>query len=287
MLITRTSIFSGISRTLDLPVTEGQLLAHENGALLQDAFPNLTAEEREFCKTGMTAEEWNQLFSEQKIRIAPENPEDKIAGDLDGIPIPTQPEYRPPSPRIYQTIGVRGYKFHKIRPVLKYLNQNIYLAGGSLRTLLKCSGEQVSDFDLFFRTFEEVQKLRDKLTIDDWEQTYECPLGFLYTYKKGNHKLQLICETEYSSANLLVSSFDVSACMCCWHDGVLTFTREFVRSVKTKKLRVCNVSFPVATLNRLIKYSHKGYNCSMASEDFCRLISGKTFDNSFFRHYID
>lgn len=293
MLITRTSKISNITRTLDLPVTEEQILAYENGSLLQDAFPNLTAEEREFCKTGMTAEEWNQLFKEQTLGgeqvlgVLPENPMDKIGGNLDGIPVPTAPEYKPPSSRIYTTNKVADYKFHKLRPVLKYLNPNIYLAGGSLRTLLKCSGEQVSDFDFFFKDFQEVQKLRDKLAEDQWEQTYECPLGFLYTYKKGRHKLQLICETEYSSANLLISSFDVSACMCCWHEGTLTFTREFVRSVKTKQLRTCNVSFPVATIKRLIKYAQKGYNCSVAAEDFCRQISGKTFDESFFRHYLD
>ena len=287
MLITRKSQISGITRTINLPVTEEQFLNWANGFLIQEAFPNLTEDEREFLKSGIVAEEWNQLFSEKTLETLPENPEEKAAANLDGIPIQTAPEYRPPSSKIYSTISIRGYKFHKLRPVLKYLNSNIYLAGGSLRTLLKCSGEQVSDFDFFFRNFEEVQKLRDRLIGDKWEQTYECPEGFLYTYKKGRHKLQLICEKEYSSANLLISSFDVSACMCCWHDGALTFTREFVRSVKTKNLRTCNVSFPVATIKRLIKYAQKGYNCSLAAEDFCRQISGKTFDGDDFRHYID
>ena len=287
MLITRTSKISNVTRTLDLPVTEEQLRAWVGGILLQDAFPNLSEDEREFIKSGITAEEWNQVFQEPILGVLPENPMDKIGGNLDGIPVPTAPEYKPPSSRIYTTNRVADYKFHKLRPVLKYLNPNIYLAGGSLRTLLKCSGEQVSDFDFFFKDFQEVQKLRDKLEEDGFEQTYECPLGFLYTYKKGRHKLQLICEIEYSSADLLVSSFDVSACMAAWHDGVLTFTREFVRSVKTKQLRTCNVSFPVATIKRLIKYAQKGYNCSLAAEDFCRQISGKTFDGQDLRHYID
>ena len=287
MLITRTSNVSGVTRTLDLPITQDQLNAWLNGALIQDAFPNLSDNEREFILSGISGEEWNQLFQEPTIGALPEDPMDKIGGNLDGIPVPTAPEYKPPSSRIYATSKVADYKFHKLRPVLKYLNPNIYLAGGSLRTLLKCSGEQVSDFDFFFKTFEEVQKLRDKLGEDQWEQTYECPLGFLYTYKKGRHKLQLICETEYSSANLLISSFDVSACMAAWHEGTLTFTREFVRSVKIKQLRTCNVLFPVATIKRLIKYAQKGYNCSLAAEDFCRQVSGKTFDGDQFRHYID
>lgn len=320
MLITRKHPFTGHTNTKDLPVTLDELRRWQSGELAQNVWPNLLADDREFLISGIT--EWDKycppdvfiergveeipIVEPQQADIKPKEEEkwiipefgiihqdvtemfaERLAANNDGIPIPTQPEYRPPSSRIYSTSNVSAYKFHKLRPILKYLNENIYLAGGSLRTILKCSGELVSDFDFFFKSFEEVQKLRDKLTADDWSQTYECPQGFLYTYKKGNHKLQLICETEYSSPNLLVSSFDVSACMCCWHCGVLTFTREFVRSVKTKNLRTCNVTFPVATIKRLIKYAQKGYNCSVAAEDFCRQISGKSFENDQFRHYID
>jgi hypothetical protein len=294
MLITRTSKISGIERTIDLPITQDQLKNWHNGMLVQDAFPNLTNSQREFILSGITDEEWNGMFSPEKPlelgiihQDVAEMFAERFAANNDGVPISTQPEYRPPSSRIYSTKNIAAYKFHKLRPVFKYLNENIYLAGGSLRTLLKCSGEQVSDFDFFFKKFDEVSPLRTKLEVDGWETSYECPEGKLYTYKKGNHKLQLICETEYSSADLLVSSFDVSACMAALNDGVLTFTREFVRSVKIKQLRTCNVSFPVATIKRLIKYAQKGYNCSLAAEDFCRQISGKTFDGQYLRHYID
>jgi len=53
---------SGITRTLNLPVTEAQLDAWASGELIQNAFPNLSADEREFLKTGITAEEWESLF---------------------------------------------------------------------------------------------------------------------------------------------------------------------------------------------------------------------------------
>jgi len=62
MNITRTSMVSGITRTLNLPVTEAQLDAWASGELIQNAFPNLSADEREFLKTGITAEEWESLF---------------------------------------------------------------------------------------------------------------------------------------------------------------------------------------------------------------------------------
>lgn len=57
MLIQRRSLISGLIRTLDLPVTEEQIEAWENGALIQDAMPNLNTAQREFLLTGITDED--------------------------------------------------------------------------------------------------------------------------------------------------------------------------------------------------------------------------------------
>ena len=58
MLIERRSLMSGITRTRDLDVTPAQLRAWDTGTLVQDAFPNLSADDREFLMTGITPEEW-------------------------------------------------------------------------------------------------------------------------------------------------------------------------------------------------------------------------------------
>ena len=63
MLITRTSPFTGTTISMNIDVTQAQLDAWESGTLIQDAMPNLSADEREFIKTGITAEEWEELFS--------------------------------------------------------------------------------------------------------------------------------------------------------------------------------------------------------------------------------
>jgi len=65
MKITRTSLFTGIERTLDLPITEAQLSKWEAGALIQKAMPELTADEREFIMTGVTAQEWAGEFGDE------------------------------------------------------------------------------------------------------------------------------------------------------------------------------------------------------------------------------
>jgi hypothetical protein len=63
MKVTKTSMVSGITRTMDIPVTEAQFKAWEGGMMIQHAMPNLTADEREFIKTGITAEEWEATFN--------------------------------------------------------------------------------------------------------------------------------------------------------------------------------------------------------------------------------
>jgi hypothetical protein len=62
MLIKRTSMISGKIHEMELPVTRGDIAFYKAGALLQDAFPMLTASQREFIKTGITAAEWDAAF---------------------------------------------------------------------------------------------------------------------------------------------------------------------------------------------------------------------------------
>jgi len=67
MLITRQSQWSGITRTLDIPVTHDQMYEwQQRGALIQNAMPNLTADQREFLMTGVTKEERELI---QQLRL--------------------------------------------------------------------------------------------------------------------------------------------------------------------------------------------------------------------------
>lgn len=62
MKITRKSPFSGKTNTMDIPVTQEQLDAWNNGALIQNAMPNISPDHREFIMTGITPEEWENMF---------------------------------------------------------------------------------------------------------------------------------------------------------------------------------------------------------------------------------
>jgi hypothetical protein len=60
MEITKKSMISGITRTMDLPVTRCQINLWRTGTLIQDAMPELDDDQREFIMTGITPEEWEQ-----------------------------------------------------------------------------------------------------------------------------------------------------------------------------------------------------------------------------------
>ena len=65
MLVTRKSILTGIERTRDLDITEAQFEDWQNGALIQDAMPQLSVSDREFLINGVTDAEWRQTFGEE------------------------------------------------------------------------------------------------------------------------------------------------------------------------------------------------------------------------------
>ena len=62
MIVNRKSPFSGKYTTMKINVTPEQIDAWENGMAIQNAMPHLSADEREFIKTGITPDEWKSMF---------------------------------------------------------------------------------------------------------------------------------------------------------------------------------------------------------------------------------
>lgn len=63
MLVSRVSPLTGVETTLDLDITPEQYDRFVRGeGLIQEIFPDLSADQREFILSGYTAEDWNVLF---------------------------------------------------------------------------------------------------------------------------------------------------------------------------------------------------------------------------------
>jgi hypothetical protein len=65
--IYNTSMFTGELRSMDMPVSPAKIQAWRESPdrpLIQDAFPELTVDQREFILTGIIPNEWEGFFSE-------------------------------------------------------------------------------------------------------------------------------------------------------------------------------------------------------------------------------
>lgn len=66
-LVTRTSKLTGVTRTMELPISPDELAQIENryntGQLIQRIVPDLPLDTREFLMTGITKEEWDAHFA--------------------------------------------------------------------------------------------------------------------------------------------------------------------------------------------------------------------------------
>ena len=66
MKITKTSPFTNTTNVMDINITQEQYLAWLDGTLIQNAMPNISADEREFIMTGITPSEWEENFGEEE-----------------------------------------------------------------------------------------------------------------------------------------------------------------------------------------------------------------------------
>lgn len=66
MDITRVSQLSGKTHTLSIDVTPEEIATWETGVLIQVAMPNVSREDREFIKLGITPAEWDEAFKEDE-----------------------------------------------------------------------------------------------------------------------------------------------------------------------------------------------------------------------------
>ena len=68
--VTRRSNLTGVESSMELPIEPREYLAASrrwrSGMLVQDAFPALTAEQRESLMTGATPDEWGKMFTDEE-----------------------------------------------------------------------------------------------------------------------------------------------------------------------------------------------------------------------------
>ena len=70
MLITQNSKLTGKLNTMELDITYNKYTKYKLGKEnVQDVFPNLNTEEREFLISGITSQEWDSFFNIVETRV--------------------------------------------------------------------------------------------------------------------------------------------------------------------------------------------------------------------------
>lgn len=61
---------SGIEREIEIPIKSEDYKAWENGGFIHKVAPYLTEDQREFIISGVTQEEWDDMFKEDELYIS-------------------------------------------------------------------------------------------------------------------------------------------------------------------------------------------------------------------------
>ena len=135
-----------------------------------------------------------------------------------------------------------------------------YLGGGAIRRVL-LKQPLDSDFDFFFS---------DESHLKTWEDNLK---GFSKEKETAHHiqyrgfvdnlpvVIQAIKFKYYTSPEKVLDSFDFTITQFCLHEGHLYTTPEALWDAGRKRLVLHKMTYPVATMRRLLKYSKQGFTC--------------------------
>ena len=153
---------------------------------------------------------------------------------------------------------------HEIEPIMRIVNalpKGAWIAGGAVRRTL--AGHKLdSDFDFFFR---------DQTALDEWEAKLPDTLSIVRETEHHKHwrgvlhgsaepvDIQAIKFQFYVSAEAVIDSFDYTIAMFALDGTDLVTTPEALWDLGRKRLAIHKVTYPVATMRRMLKYGKQGF----------------------------
>lgn len=145
--------------------------------------------------------------------------------------------------------------------VLNAIQGDAWCAGGAIRRTI--SGQPLdSDFDFFFRDADRMAK---------WERRLPTTLRLVRETEHHKHwrgtidgseipiDVQAIKFRFYDRAEEVIDSFDYTITMFCLDKSDLVTTPLALWDLGRKKLAIHKITYPVATMRRLLKYGKQGY----------------------------
>jgi hypothetical protein len=164
--------------------------------------------------------------------------------------------------------GLLGKYHEKVEPRLKTFidlfikgKKGRWLAGGAIRRAIK-DGKSDSDWDVFFSSKEEKElfiKECEKQDSISEEKQNENNHQFILTVGAEKYTVQCITIAYYETPEKVIETFDFTICQFVT-DGVSLWAGETsLYDLGRMRLVVNKISYPVASLRRLLKYTKQGF----------------------------
>lgn len=138
-----------------------------------------------------------------------------------------------------------------------------WLAGGALRRTLLAQ-EPESDFDFFFANADQLTAFTAELEKMGFVKAKETAHHLHYKGQIGGkgveRDIQCIRFKFYENAASVIDSFDFTVCMFAFDGSVLTCGDTALWDLGRKRLAVHKISYPVASVRRLLKYTRQGFH---------------------------
>ena len=147
-----------------------------------------------------------------------------------------------------------------------------WIAGGAITAAI--TGAKINDFDLFS---PEPQRIVDILKEEIGYSTFENE-HFVNFYVDGQ-KVQVILRYSPESPEAIFETFDFTI-VCGAYDGVTFYCHDrFWQDIASKRLVVNKLYFPLRSMERMAKYSGRGYTpCPFGLLELAKTINGMTID---------
>jgi hypothetical protein len=136
-----------------------------------------------------------------------------------------------------------------------------WIAGGAIRRTIM-GKEPESDFDFFFRDADQLGTFADGLLERGYRKVRETEhhIQFRGAPNGGVERdVQLIRFKYYQSAEDVIDSFDFTICMVAFDGETLTAGEYALFDLGRQTLAIHQVTFPVSTMRRMIKYTKQGF----------------------------
>ena len=136
-----------------------------------------------------------------------------------------------------------------------------WIAGGALRRTLLGS-EPESDFDFFFRDEAQLTSFATQIEASGFAKHRETQHHVHYRGRIGDgpvRDIQCIRFAFYKSAAEVIDSFDYTICMLAFDGSKLTLGDFTLWDLGRRRLAIHKVTFPVATMRRMLKYTSQGF----------------------------